>query len=174
MHNVDGPDKTHHEEGGGEMGYQKRTNVSLQRRHLQRVTGDFMSVPFFVAQEIGRTLIGENEWMPTVTIDVSDSPEVADLARVHAVEGIGDVSTHAIRRDDMVVVGVQLTKPVEAIFAVTFYYELHREFLQEVADTGTLLFATTNTETAHEEHPLWLSVDIDGSSLRHTLNLDDE
>lgn len=156
------------------MGYQKRTNVSLQRSHLQRVTGDFMSVPFFVVQEIGRTLIGENEWMPTVTIDVSGSPEVADLARVHAVEGIGDVSTHAIRRDDMVVVVVQLTKPVEAIFAVTFDYEFHRDFLQEVADAGTLLFATTNTETAHEEHPLWLSVDIDGSSLHQILTLDDE
>lgn len=156
------------------MGYQKRTNVSLQRSHLQRVTGDFMSVPFFVVQEIGRTLIGENEWMPTVTIDVSGSPEVADLARVHAVEGIGDVSTHAIRRDDTVVVVVQLTKPVEAIFAVAFDYAFHRDFLQEVADAGTLLFATTNTETAHEEHPLWLSVDIDGSSLHQILTLDDE
>lgn len=133
-----------------------------------------MSVPFFVVQEIGRTLIGENEWMPTVTIDVSGSPEVADLARVHAVEGIGDVSTHAIRRDDMVVVVVQLTKPVEAIFAVAFDYAFHRDFLQEVADARTLLFATTNTETAHEEHPLWLSVDIDGSSLHQIFTLDDE
>ncbi|MBJ7362850.1 MAG: hypothetical protein JHD36_08885, partial [Ilumatobacteraceae bacterium] len=51
-----------------------------------------MSVPVFVAQEIGRTFIEENVWMPTVTIDVSESPEIADLARVHAVEGIGDVS----------------------------------------------------------------------------------
>ena len=59
-----------------------------------------MSVPLFVAKEIGHTLIDENVWMPTVTIDVSQSPEVADLARVHAVEGIGDVSTHAIRQDD--------------------------------------------------------------------------
>ena len=54
-----------------------------------------MSVPLFVAQEIGHTLIDESVWMPTVTIDVSQSPAVADLARVHAVEGIGDVSTHA-------------------------------------------------------------------------------
>ena len=52
-----------------------------------------MSVPLFVAQEIGHTLLDEDTWMPTVTIDVSQSPEVADLARVHAVEGIGDVST---------------------------------------------------------------------------------
>ena len=133
-----------------------------------------MSVPLFVAQEVGRTLLDENTWMPTVTIDVSQSPEVADLARVHAVEGIGDVSTHAIRQDDAVLVGVQLTSPVQATFAVAFSYELHREFLSEVADAGSLVFATTDTESAHEEHPLWLSVDIDGTALRQTLQINDD
>ena len=128
-----------------------------------------MSVPFFVAQEIGRTLLEENVWMPTVTIDVSQSPEVADLARVHAIEGIGDVSTHAIRQDDTVLVGVQLTSPVQATFAVAFSFSLHQEFLNEVADAGSLVFATTATESAHEDRPLWLSVDIDGTALRQTL-----
>ena len=131
-----------------------------------------MSVPLFVAQEIGHTLLDEDTWMPTVTIDVSQSPEVADLARVHAVEGIGNVTTHAIREDDTVLLGVQLTSPVLATFAVTFSYELHREFLNEVADAGTLVFATTDTETAHEERPLWLSVFIDGAALRQTLQID--
>jgi hypothetical protein len=131
-----------------------------------------MSVPLFVAQEIGHTLLDENTWMPTVTIDVSQSPEVADLARVHAVEGIGNVTTHAIREDDTVLLGVQLTSPVQAKFAVAFSYELHRDFLNEVADAGTLVFATTDTETAHEERPLWLSVFIDGSALRQTLQMD--
>ena len=130
-----------------------------------------MSVPLFVAQEIGRTLLDGDVWMPTVTIDASQSPEVADLARVHAVEGIGDVSTHAIRQDDTVVVGVQLTSPVQAIFAVAFSYSLHREFLNEVADAGTLVFATTDAQTAHEDRPLWLSVDIDGNALRQTINI---
>ena len=133
-----------------------------------------MSVPCFAVQEIGHTLVGGNVWMPTVTIDVSDSPEVADLARVHAVEGVGDVSTIALRQDDAVVIGVRLSKPVEAIFAVAFHYELHKEFLREVSDAGALVFATTNTAHAGEEQPLWLSVDIDGSSLRRTLMLDDE
>lgn len=128
-----------------------------------------MSVPLFVALEIGHTLLGEDVWTPTVTIDVSQSPEVADLARVHAVEGIGDVTTHAIRQDDTVLVGVQLTSPVQATFAVAFSYELHQEFLNEVADAGSLVFATTDTETAHEKRPLWLSVDIDGDALRQTL-----
>jgi hypothetical protein len=131
-----------------------------------------VSVPLFVAQEIGRTLLDEDVWMPTVTIDVSGSPEVADLARVHAVEGIGDVSTHAIRQDDAVVVGVQLTRPVQAIFAVAFSYALHREFLNEVADAGSLIFATTDAQTAHEDRPLWLSVDIDGNALRQTIYID--
>jgi hypothetical protein len=131
-----------------------------------------MSVPLFVAQEIGHTLLDEDTWMPTVTIDVSQSPEVADLARVHAVEGIGDVSTHAIRHDDTVLVGVQLTSPVQATFAVAFSYELHQEFLKEVADAGSLVFATTDTESAHEDRPLWLSVDIDGDALRQTLQID--
>ena len=131
-----------------------------------------MSAPLFVAQEIGHTLVDENAWMPTVTIDVSQAPEVADLARVHAVEGIGDVSTHAIREGDAVVIGVQLTSPVQAVFAVAFSYALHGEFLKEVADVGSLIFATTDAETAHEDRPLWLSVDIDGESLRQTMNLE--
>ena len=131
-----------------------------------------MSAPLFVAQEIGHTLVDENVWMPTVTIDTSQSPEVADLARVHAVEGIGDVSTHAIRQDDAIVVGVQLTSPVQAMFAVAFSYSLHAEFLKEVAYAGSLIFATTDGEAAHEEPPLWLSVDIDGDTLRQTINLE--
>jgi hypothetical protein len=131
-----------------------------------------MSVPLFVAQEIGHTLLDENAWMPTVTIDVSQSPEVADLARVHAIEGIGNVTTHAIREDDTVLLGVQLTSPVQATFAIAFSYALHRDFLNEVADAGSLVFATTATESALEERPLWLSVFIDGAALRQTLQID--
>ena len=131
-----------------------------------------MSVAVFVAQEVGRTLTDGGGWLPTVTIDVSGSPEVADLARVHAVEGIGDVATSAIRDEDTVVLGVQLTKPVQAIFAVVFSYALHQEFLNEVADKGSLIFATTDTEVAQQEGPIWLSVDIDGDALRQAINTD--
>jgi hypothetical protein len=134
--------------------------------------GEYVSVPLFVAQEVGRTLSDENVWLPTVTIDVSQSPGVADLARVHAVEGVGDVSTHAIRQDDAIVIGVQLTSPVQAMFAVAFSYSLHVEFLNEVANAGSLIFATTDVNAAHEDRPLWLSVDIDGDALRQIMNLE--
>ena len=82
------------------------------------------------------------------------------------------MSTHAIRQDDTVVLGVQLNSPVNAVFVVAFSYSLHREFLHEVADAGTLVFATTNTENAHEERPLWLSVFIDGNDMRQALTSD--
>jgi hypothetical protein len=95
-----------------------------------------VSVPVFIAQEIGHTMMDRDVWMPTV------------------------------------VVGVQLTRPVQAVFAVAFSYALHREFLNEVADAGTLVFATTDAQTVHEERPLWLSVDIDGNALRQTINID--
>jgi hypothetical protein len=113
--------------------------------------------------------------MPTVTIDVSGSPLIADLARVHAVEGIGDVRSHALRENDSVLLGVSLTIPVQAMFVVVFSYAVHRQFLEEVAAAGMLLFATTDTRRAHEEKPLWLSVDIDGDALRQAvLSVGDE
>lgn len=129
-----------------------------------------MNMPVFIAEEIGRTLVGDELWLPTVSIDVSQHPSVADLARVHAIEGIGDVSTHMIRENDSVVIGVRVNIPVTAAFAVVFSYKNHAEFLQEVADTGSLVFATTNTLSAGQDQPLWLSVDIDGESLLRTLN----
>jgi hypothetical protein len=126
----------------------------------------------FVAQDIGHTLVDEDVWAPTVAIDVAESPEIADLARVHAVEGIGDVRTVAVRQDDAVVIWVQMTRPVVASFAVAFSHALHHEFLEDVAAVGLLVFATTNVETASVESPLWLSVNIDGVGLRRTLSGD--
>ncbi|NQW59215.1 hypothetical protein HQ459_00405 [bacterium] len=128
-----------------------------------------MNVPVFIVEEVGRTLVGDNTWFPTVAIDVSHSPEIADLARVHEIEGIGDVSTHLMRQDDSIVLEVQITVPVEATFAVVFSYALHREFLYEVADVGALTFATTDTLLASQQQPLWLSVDIDGDALRRSI-----
>jgi aromatic ring-cleaving dioxygenase len=134
-----------------------------------------MSVPVFTAEETGHTLVGDTQWMPTVTIDVSGSPLIADLARVHAVEGIGDVRSHALRENDSVLLGVSLTVPVQAMFVVAFSYTAHGQFLEEVAAAGMLLFATTDTRRAHEEKPLWLSIDIDGDALRQVvLSVGDE
>ena len=129
-----------------------------------------MSIPIFVAGRIGRTLASDGAWLPTVSIDVSNYPAIADLARVHAVEGIGDVSTHVMRENDSIVMGVQITIPVVAMFAVVFDRSTHRDFLVDVAQVGALTFATTDIELAQFEQPLWLSVDIDGEALIQSID----
>lgn len=133
-----------------------------------------MSVSVFLVQEVGYTIDDDGERLPTVTIDVSQSPDVADLARVHAIEGVGDVRTVAMREGEIVILGVQLTRPVGATFAVVFDYKSHREFLNEVAEVGTLVFATTDVTTAHEDRPLWLSVFVDEENLRQVVGAHDE
>jgi hypothetical protein len=122
-------------------------------------------MPVFVALDVGHTVAIDGSLTPTVVIDVTGHPEVADLARVHAVEGVGDVSTVAMRDDDLVVLGVRLSVPVTAMFAVAFSYTAHRAFLGEVADAGQLTIATTDPVDAAEHSPLWLAVDIDGDAL---------
>ena len=125
--------------------------------------------PVFLAQDVGSTIGEDGCHHPTVVIDVSNNPEVADLPRVHAIDGIGDVSTAAIRTGDAVVLGVQLTRPVTAAFAVVFDFTMHEQFLNEVADAHSLTFATTSPADASVDQPLWLSVDIDGERLREAL-----
>ena len=121
--------------------------------------------PLFIAQEIGYTVSDNGGALPTVVIDVSEHPAVADLPRVHAIDGIGDVSTAAVRTGDAVVLGVQLSRPVTAAFAVVFDLRLHTDFLRSVAMAESLTFATTSPESAEVDRPLWLSVDIDQEAL---------
>ena len=45
--------------------------------------------------DVGTTIESTGERLPTVVVDASDHPEIADLARVHAVDGIGDIATEA-------------------------------------------------------------------------------
>jgi hypothetical protein len=125
--------------------------------------------PVFLARDVGSTIGEDGFHHPTVVIEVSNNPEVADLPRVHAIDGIGDVSTAVIRTGDAVVLGVQLTRPVKAAFAVVFDYTMHAQFLNEVANAKSLTFATTSPADASFDRPLWLSVDIDGERLRKAL-----
>ena len=122
-------------------------------------------VVVFGVTDVGHTVAIDGTLSPTVVIDVTGHPEVADLARVHAVEGIGDVATVALRDDDLVLLGVQLSRPVVAMFAVAFSFTAHRGFLGDVAAAGGLTIATTDPESAAEDNPLWLAVDIDGPAL---------
>ena len=122
--------------------------------------------PLLIAQEVGHAVAEDGNALPTVVVDVSEHPEIADLPRVHAIDGIGDVATAAVKTGDAVVLGVRLSRPVKAAFAVVFDLRLHAEFLLDVAVAQSLTFATTIPERAKDDFPLWLAVDINEEALR--------
>ena len=123
----------------------------------------------FVAIDVGATMSVDGVMHPTVVIDAAGSPEVSDLARVHALDGVGDVETMAIRSGRAVVLVIRMSSPVRAAFAVVFDLAMHRAFLGEVADNGSLTVATTDPAAAASDRPWWLSVDIDGTALRRVV-----
>lgn len=53
------------------------------------VDDELIRVPVFAALEVGRTIDVDGTELSTVVSDAADSPEVAGLGRVHAVEGGG-------------------------------------------------------------------------------------
>ena len=120
--------------------------------------------------DVGLSIGDDGERAPTAVVDASEHPDVADLARVHAVEGIGDIRTTAQRirlsGTDLLLLGIVLTSPVRASFALAFDLRTTEPFLDEVAGAGRLIVATTDPHAAADERPMWLAVDIDGDALR--------
>jgi len=124
-----------------------------------------VDVPVFLAQGCGHVVDVDGARTPTVVIDASSSPAVADLARVHAVEGIGDIRTEAVRSDDVLLFGVRLSVPVQATFVIAFGLQRHRGFLTDVVRAQSLVIAHTDPDRAAVDQPHWLAVDIDGPAL---------
>ena len=124
-----------------------------------------LHVPVFAVLDAGHTVDADGVRLPTVVIDADDAPAVADLARVHAVEGVGDIRTHAVRVDDLIVLGIRLTMPVRAMFAIAIDVQRHRALLDDVIERGSLVIAHTDPQLASIDQPSWLAVDIDGRAL---------
>ena len=118
--------------------------------------------------EVGTTEADDGTYYPTVVLDVTGRPEVADLARVHAVEGVGDLSTSASIVHDTLLLQVRMTSPVRAEFTVPLHCVEHRLLLEDIAQAGCLLLATparTSPEFGIESESLWLAVNVDGDAL---------
>ena len=126
-------------------------------------------VPVFAVVGSGHTVDGDGTALPTVVIDASAVPSVADLARVHAVEGIGDIQTSALRAGGLVVLGVSMTTPVTATFAIAFDAERDRAILDDALGVGCLVIAHTDPGDVGEQSPQWLAIDIDGPALARCL-----
>jgi hypothetical protein len=111
---------------------------------------------------------------PTVVIDVTDRPDVADLPRVHAQEGIGDIRTLVEVAGDELLLTVVVTTPVAARFSIRFSIAAHVEVLAHAAIAGHLLLATTDPVAAPDPdeagpEPVWLAIDIDRARLAEVL-----
>lgn len=134
--------------------------------------------PIFPVLDTGTTVdIDGGNW-PTAVIDASNHPEVQDLPRVHASEGIGDIRTEALRipgdaledgTGELVLLGVRITSPVLCAFALAFSLPGQRHVLDEAADAGHLMVATTPPSQVASDQPLWLAIDLDADSLRSAL-----
>lgn len=135
----------------------------------------------FAVVDIGTTVDDEGGRWPTAVIDVDGHPEIGDLARVHAVEGIGDITTQAAvlsvdgesvvpgSAEHVLALSVSITVPVTVSFAVAFLLPAHREVLDAAMRHGHVVIATTPPDHATAERPLWLAVDIDAALLAYVL-----
>lgn len=131
------------------------------------------SISVFVVVDTGSTIDDDGREWPTAVIDASDDPAIADLARVHAVEGIGDIATEAavIPTDPsdtntpgvthVMMLSVAVNVPVRCAFALVFSLPTHRATLEAAASEGQLVIATTDPERAASDRPLWLAIDLD-------------
>ncbi len=114
--------------------------------------------------EVGITWDEDGTASPTVVLDVTRRPDIADLPRVHALEGVGDIATTLALVGSTALLTVTLTRPVRSEFTVAFVLPDHAEVLAHAALAGSLLLATT-PPSAEGDHPLWLAVDLDGPRL---------
>ena len=129
--------------------------------------------PVLPVRQTGLTLSASGEELPTAVIDATDHPEVADLARVHAVEGMGKTATKAMcmprGRGHLFLLAVTVTSPVICTFVLQFSLPDQRRVLEEAARTGQLVIATTDPAQAGIEKPNWLTIELDSDGLLDAL-----
>jgi hypothetical protein len=133
-----------------------------------------VEIPILAVVDSGTTIDADGERLPTVVVDASAHPEVGDLARVHAIEGIGDIATEAaaVSLGDgawRFLLAVIISTPVRCAFVIEFALPADRRVLDEAAAAGRLVIATTPPEQAAVDQPLWLAIDLDARSLLDAL-----
>ena len=145
--------------------------------------------PVFAVADIGMTLDADGGYWPTAVIDVGPGDEaIVDLARVHAVEGIGDIRTEAAalalapeqvteEATHLFVLAIMVTSPVRCTFGISFILPVQGRVLSEAAEHGHLVIATTSPDevNAAVDDPdavpaLWLAIDIDADLLARAVS----
>jgi hypothetical protein len=139
------------------------------------------AAPVFQVIDIGAMLDVDGKQWPTAVIDAEGHPAITDLARVHAVEGIGDIRTEAVamplaaelvsdEATHIFLLAVMITRPVECTFGVSFVLPAQGQVLVEAAATGSLVIATTSPDAINEQNqPLWLAIDVETDLLEQAI-----
>lgn len=129
--------------------------------------------PIFPVLDTGTTIDVDGVEWPTAVIDASERPDIRDLPRVHAVDGVGDIRTEALRvpgaTGDLLLLGVRVTRPVRCAFALAFGLPQQRHVLIEAAEAGHLMVATTPPSRVTSDRPLWLAIDLDRDAVQEAI-----
>jgi hypothetical protein len=148
-----------------------QTPIEIRDTHTVADESEIVILPVL---ETGTMIDSSGDQLPTVVVDATGHPEIADLARVHAVEGIGDIATEAaaVPAGDgawRFFLAVIISSPVTCAFVLEFALPSDRRVLDEAAAAGRLVIATTPPERAEFDQPLWLAIDLDRRSLVEAL-----
>jgi hypothetical protein len=109
--------------------------------------------------------------VPAVLLDTTGRPDVADLARVMAIEGVGDlrcgVGVWDLDGPEAALVRLEaaLDHPVRCRFHLVLSWAEHAAWLAAVADTAAVAVGTGDGDGA------WLMLDVDGGRLAAVLAL---
>ena len=124
----------------------------------------------FVADDVPVVSAGaieaDGEVLPAVVLDAAGRPDVADLARVHAVEGMGDLRSGVglydvgPRSDWLVRVEVLVDDPVRCRFHLVLDAGEGQALLAAAADRGALAIGCDPPERSG-----WLAVHVDAEAL---------
>lgn len=118
----------------------------------------------------GTTIDESGVSFPTLVVDVSDRPDVGDLAGIVAEQGMGDLHTSAevgldTRGRGIIRLMVSATRPVPIEFSLVFPLPAYTELLTDAARMGCLVIAAAHGSGSAVRAGEWLGIDLDGASL---------
>ena len=121
------------------------------------------------------TILADGQPLPALVLDARDRPDVADLARVHELEGIGDLRSGlgvfdlGPRRDWLVRFELAVDHPVRCRFHAVLGLDDAAPLLRQAGAAGSI---AVGTEPVDESR--WLAVHVDPDRLAAVLDgLDD-
>lgn len=123
----------------------------------------------------GTTIDTDGVSFPTVVVDASNRPDVRDLVRVVAIDGVGDLTTTGDVGMDpqgrtVIRLMARATVPVAVEFTMVFPMPAYAELLGDAARMGCLVIASATGDPPTIDNENWLGLDLDSTSLMKMVN----